>query len=132
MKLSRNMLALLVLAWVLLAGWLEWQHYQNQTESLIVDKTIAGRSATADLAKRLENTLELYHSLPLMLAQDPLVLAVLTGGDCLDSNPVPYPGATATNTPCETASIHASTSARTPLTWPSGARVFLEWPPRGK
>ena len=99
MTFSRNILALLVLGWVLLSAWLEWQQYQNQIQSLVLEKTSTGQNAANDLAHRLEKTLAIYHSLPLLLAQDPLVLAVLTGNDCPVSDQVPHPASAVTHAP---------------------------------
>ena len=109
MTFSRIILAALVLGWVLLVGCLEWRHFQGQSHYLIREKTIAGKSTAADLARRLEKTLSFYHSVPVMLSQDPLVLDALTGGDCRDNDPLELPESTATNAPCESAITKVNT-----------------------
>lgn len=103
MKLSRTIVALLVLAWVLFAGWLEWRQYHLRTQALIREKDAAGKAATLDLARRVEKTLQFYHGVPLMLAQEPLVKAALSDENCQDATNAVTAPANATSAPCESA-----------------------------
>jgi len=103
MKFSRITLALLILAWVLLAGSLEWRHYQARSAALLHEKTSEGKTAVAELSHRLEKTLSFYHGLTLMLAEDPLIISALTGGECNDPALTASPGGAQTNLPCDSA-----------------------------
>ncbi len=103
MKLSRTIVALLVLAWVLFAGWLEWRQYHQRTHALILEKTAEGKTAALDLSRRIEKTLQFYHGVPLMLAQEPLVQAALSDVDCRENSALTNAAASATNAPCDTA-----------------------------
>jgi len=102
MKFSRMMLALVVLGWVLLAGGLAWQHYQNRSHSLIREEMRSGKDAVREMARRLETSIGFYHGIPVMLAQDPAVLAALTNSIATVTNAPETVLAGITNAPCDT------------------------------
>ncbi len=94
MKFTQNLSILLVAGWVICVGGIEWRRYEHRIDALIHEKTREGESAAHDLAQLLEKSLGFYHSLPQMLAQDPVVQAGLTSLACPEA---------ATNNPGESA-----------------------------
>ena len=79
MKWNQLITVLLVLGWVLFSGWLETRHYQTRAHSVIREKTAEGKRAARDIARRLGTSIGFYHGIPVMLAENPQVLAVLAG-----------------------------------------------------